>query len=120
MYQCKAIPDEIALSMVSRISPSENDDGSIEEALEKVLVRSFSDENIAYNIFLDKKGLISKCECLKISLNHVVCMHMFIASRILGYGSCFSTNEVVSSSSTEDPNSAAQLKLTKTSRHEEI
>lgn len=41
---CKAIPDEIALSMVSRTLLDDNIDFPVDEALEEVLVRSFSDE----------------------------------------------------------------------------
>ena len=108
---CTAIPDEVALNLVCHSFSSENIDGPGDKTKEEVFVKSFSKEDINYNIYLNENGLIAKCSCPYMAFNHVACKHMFIASRILGYGIYYSTREMAISSRTEENTSAAVSEL---------
>ena len=69
------------MTLVSRCSSAEECD----ESGEAIFVISFTNENVKYIITLNDEGLISSCTCEYMSTNFLVCKHMCLVPRILGY-----------------------------------
>ena len=76
-----SISSEKAMTLISHLISA---DECVESGEEK-FVKSFTKENIKYNISLNDEGLISSCTCEYMSTNFLVCKHVYLASRILGY-----------------------------------
>lgn len=87
LQKCDDISNESASLMVKRsIAPTEGD-----EYVEIITVRSFENENIHYTVSLNASSSICECNCPYMTNTKVVCKHMFLAERQLGYSICFKT-----------------------------
>ena len=82
--QCDALAANVAESYVRYPTALQPGDQFGNE----VTVRSFKNENIHYTISLNN-GEISGCSRLYMASNNVVCKHMLLAERVLGYSICY-------------------------------
>ncbi|RKF60248.1 hypothetical protein OnM2_052080 [Erysiphe neolycopersici] len=91
--KCNEIPTELAMTFVSHT----NDPESCDELGKEILVKSLTKENVQYSVLLNEDGLISRCTCDYMSKSLVVCKHMYLAARVLGYTISFDIRETEAS-----------------------
>lgn len=85
LNKCNAIRLQDAEDYITRPSLPEDS-----EELEKaVLVKSFSNAAVDYTVSLNDSGFISRCTCPYMTENRIVCKHMFMVERLLGYTICY-------------------------------
>lgn len=87
--KCNAIALQDAENYI--IHPSLAED--CEDVEKVILVKSFTDTDVKYTVSLNESSCISRCTCPYMATNLMVCKHMFMVERLLGYTICYDFND---------------------------